>query len=735
MDKYEFNIKVEQIKKMAGRGDYATAMKIADTIDWHRVRNASLLSMIAQIYEKNKEYKEAKDILLLAFERAPIGKRLLYKLTDLALKEGSIAEAEAYYREFCDLAQDDPRQYLLRYLILKAKDAPVDQLIRALETYTGTEVDEKWLYELAELYHTAGMESECVHTCDRIMLLFGLGKYVDKAMDLKLKYAPLNKYQMDLVENRDKYEAKLRAVEEEYSKNLPEQEDYDETEQAKTETGAEENDVEKEIVMKLHEDAASRKLAREISKLSEEEPHTAEVEEDREDLDATRTLDDLQSIRNLRPIQSEAAEPEIPEEELQARQEREREIERQREAIRAAKEREEMEEEALRRAEKERELARQEEEERRIRKQAEIDRERAQQREVNRIAAPEEEDFPELDEKQLPNNLMIEADTDEAGLALALDSLKKLHQELGSRNPVAKISSEKLNQIGISAIAGKLEGKDLVIERAASLTDAVQNELDELMETDRSGMIVVLIDTPKNLEYMHGRNTALASRFQYIGIGSVSQEVSEEAVEEALKRETEAQERAARNAQAETENGETKEEASAPVQETSEASEEEEVIPEEEEEILPAKPGKRRGLFGRRREKEPREYPEEEPAPQEEAPVHPGPVSTPAPAPVTAAEEDDDAEMDPDEFAQYACKYAADIDCCIEGKSLLALYERIEMMEEDDVPLTKKNAVDLIEEAADKAENPSLGKKLTGLFSAKYNKDGYLILHENNFFD
>ena len=199
MDKYEFNIKVEQIKKLVNRGDYDTAMKIADTIDWRRVRNASLLSMIAQIYEKNEEYQEAKDILLLAFERAPIGKRLLYKLADLALKEGNVSEAEAYYREFCDLAPEDSRQYLLRYLILKAKDAPVDQLIRALETYTATEVEEKWIYELAELYHAAGMEDACVRTCDKIMLLFGLGKYVDKAMDLKLQYAPLNKYQICLL--------------------------------------------------------------------------------------------------------------------------------------------------------------------------------------------------------------------------------------------------------------------------------------------------------------------------------------------------------------------------------------------------------------------------------------------------------------------------------------------------------------------------------------------------------
>ncbi len=155
MDKYEFNIKVEQIKKMVNKGDYETAMKIADTIDWRRVRNVNILSMVATIYEKNGEYQEAKDILLLAFERAPIGKRLLFKLAELAIKEGSTREAEDYYREFCDLAPDDPRQYILRYMILGAKGAPVEQLIHTLEQYCGIELDEKWLYELAELYAEA----------------------------------------------------------------------------------------------------------------------------------------------------------------------------------------------------------------------------------------------------------------------------------------------------------------------------------------------------------------------------------------------------------------------------------------------------------------------------------------------------------------------------------------------------------------------------------------------------
>ena len=736
MDKYEFNIKVEQIKKMVSRGDYGTAMKIADTIDWHRVRNASLLSMIAQIYEKNEEYQEAKDILLLAFERAPVGKRLLYKLADLALKDGSTAEAEAYYREFCDLAQDDPRQYLLRYKILKAKKAPVDQLIRALEVYTASEVDEKWLYELADLYHKAGIEDKCVATCDRIMLLFGLGKYVDKAMDLKLQYAPLNKYQMDLVENRDKYEAKLRAVEEEYSGNAPELDDYDE--------GTPDSEASKQVAMQIHEDAQAKKLADEMSRLSEEEGRTAVVEED-DDMGATRTIADLSQVRRG----GQAAAPEVQEEENTIPTGEEREIERQKLAIRAAKEREEMEEEALRRAEEEREAARREEEERRAKKQAEIDRERARRNQVRNIPAPEEEDgeleLESLDDMLDTNNLMIEAETDEEGLSMAVSSLKEIHRELGIKNPVAKISSEKLNKRGISAVADMLAGKDLIIQHAAGLTDAVQNELDDLMEKDRSGMIVVLIDTPENLEALHAHNTSLASKFQYIGSdeNASAQKEADTEMEAALKRSTEKQEQIARdvvNAEQETEEEPEQEDAEALQEEPEyekeetdilEESSEPETDEEDEEEPEPEEyvPPKKAKLFAKQ------EKPQKKAPVTEEEPELPEETASAAEEEVVPEDYDDKEEMDPDEFAQYACKYATEIDCSITGKSLLALYERIEMMEEDEVHLTKAAAVDLIEEAADKAEKKSLGKKIAGLFSPTYTKEGLLILHEKDFFD
>lgn len=698
MDKYEFNIKVEQIKKLVNRGDYATAMKIADTIDWHRVRNANLLTMVAQVYEKNDEYQEAKDILLLAFERAPVGKRLLYKLAELALKDGSVAEAEAYYREFCDLAQEDPRQYLLRYMILKAKEAPIEQLIRALEKYTSTEVDEKWMYELAELYHKAGLEEKCVSTCDTIMLLFGLGKYVDKAMDLKLEYAPLNKYQMDLVENRDKYEAKLRAVEEEYSSNSRQRSVVAEPEEEPAEMLEEE--VDEQVVIRIQEEEQSEKLAKEMARMAEE-PQVAVVEED--EMSDTRMLDDIRSIKEIKPTQrvlDAAAEREAAE--------AEREIERQRAAIRAAKEREEMEEEALRRAEAEREAARREEEERRLRKQAEIDRERALQQQVKVVVSEIDDDELEvesLDDTPDMNHLMIEAESEEEGLALALEALKKIHKELGYKNPVAKISSDKMNKKGISAVADKLAGKDLVVEHAAGLTDAVQNELDDLMEKDKTGMIVVLIDTPANMEGLHAHNASLASKFQYIGADSNASEekMTEAAVEMALKKETEVQEKLAKEVvQAEVE----EEEKPSPKIVAMKMP----VVKEEPEEV------KEEPVYAEEPVEEPEEEYSEEAAEEDE-------------------EYDDEIEMDLDEFAQYACKYASEIDCSITGKSMLALYERIEMMEEDGVRLTKKAAVDLIEEAADKAEKKTLGKKLTSLLSPTYDKEGYLILREKDFFD
>lgn len=746
MDKYEFNIKVEQIKKLVNKGDFETAMKIADTIDWRRVRSTSLLTMISQIYEKNAEYQDAKDILLLAYERAPLGKGLLYKLTDLALRENNIQEAEAYYREFCELSGDDPRQYLLRFLILEAKDAPLEQQINSLERYCQEELDEKWLYHLAELYHQANQADDCVRICDKIMLMFGLGKYVDKAMELKLQYAPLTKYQMDLVENREKYEEKLRAVEEEYKNGTyrkpepegeyldtdepeaelddePENEPEGQPEQAepeekagkpKAETKPADEKVEKaaldeDVVASLHEAQAEEALAKEVSKIKpyDEEEGASEGE--------TRVF---RNLRDLEPAEEKSEEAPI------------HEFEEEEETI------------------------------------------------------VEDWDFePEEEEEEIKesNHLMIEAEDPAAGLAMALDSLKKIHRELGTKHPVAKISGANLSHRGIASVAERLAGKDLVVEHAADLDDLTVEELEELMTQDETGMVVVLIDTQARLEQMHRAYPALAERFQYIGCENQKDDAAKlaQAREEELKRQQAQQEaEAARKRQAEREaeirrQAEKEAEEKRRQQEAAARREEEErakaeaqaLAAKEAEEARKAEEDRRLAEQQReelRRQEEARrdgepEYEDEEDHyekdeyepeddyarggyrddykddykdsykdEREDDEYSNYPEDEPEEKPSKKS-----GDMDVEEFVQYACKYASEIDCSISGKSMLALYERAEMMEEDGEPLTKTSAEDLIEEAADKAEK----KSFSGLFSSKYDKDGLLILKEKHFFD
>lgn len=771
MDKYEFNIRVEQLKKLVNKGDYATAMNIADTIDWRRVRNANLLSLVSSVYEKNHEYHEAKEILLIAFERAPIGKRLLYKLTKLALKDGDIQEAEAYYREFCSMAEEDSRQYILRYLILKAKNAPPEQLVNTLESYTSLELDEKWLYELAEQYSLAGMEKECVETCDKIMLMFGLGKYVDKAMELKVQYAPLNNYQMDLVENRDVYEEKLKAVEqgnyyvedavfdnqgygdapadeeledqeyrpeEEYpeDRNYRPEEEYHQDqnygaeesyaqEQAYAETAAAServsysyhqttpvyrNDVpvipskrirpEEELQAQMKEAEVEEQLAQEMSRLSSDEYVQKESEDS--GLSHTRVLN---NVRELKQDGSDMEKTRV------------------------------------------------------IRNIREIQEARAAYRQ-------EQENNSTLSRSRVerltqPNHLMIEADSPEAGLEIAKQALKKIHLELGTKNPVAKITGAKLNKKGLFAVADKLAGKDLIIEGAADMTSSLLDELNRLMAYDETGIIVVLIDTPSRLENLHNQYPALAAYFECIGSQEEPKYGDEEYTEEEY---------------AEEEYAEPEEEDVRPVSQvipirenTSDdsVSEKEQTVREdfyEEEDSYGEEDSYEEDTdssktYGEESYVEPAEeasyeksYPEDEYEDsyeeesyedesyedesyedefyEEESYEEDSDESY-----AYGAEEqgDPEEEMTIDEFAQYATQYASQIDCSISGKSMLALYERIEIMEEDNIPLTRENAENLIEEAADKAEKPSFGKMIKGVFSSKYDKDGLLILKEEHF--
>lgn len=638
MDKYEFSIKAEQIKKLSGQGDYKTAMQIADTIDWNRVRNANLLSSIAEIYEKNGEYEEAKDILLLAFERAPVGKRFLYKLSELSLSSGAIDDAVEFYREFMDVSPEDPRKFLLQYMILKAKGARAEQLVGPLEQFTETELEEQWLYELAKLYGEAGREDDCVRTCDKMILLFGMGKYVDKAMDLKLHYRPL------------KEEEALRTIV---------KEEYDEEPKA------------------LNQET--------LAKVDSEEGY---LDEDMEE-DAS----ELPKMQQIAPEEENVEQPSFEEEQVSVAEEKQDLQSDDRNSLGEAEPEKANLEEATTKASSEPAV-----------ESASIENE------------PTKGSFPNY-------HMIVEAKTIEEAFHIAVEEIKYFHKEHNLNFKVAKVSADKLNEKGFAVFADKLQERDLIIERAGKLKYSVLDEIEEYILHPKDASSVVLIDEVDHFDRLAEDRPKF---IEYFDIVSDHEEEEDDLLEEVdLEKDSFPEEESAEKAPFDEEGEEDSEEEY--LDEPEDAEEPEEYVPhrpsiferparpytevleeankeneEEEEEILPTVREDRKAI-------------EEDVRPTEKA------ASKSA------------SSMDIEEFADYAINYAKSIDCSITEKGITALYERIQLMEEDGIVLNEESARDLIEDTADQAEKPSIGKKIGSLFRPKYDKDDKLILREEHF--
>ena len=202
MDKYEYKLKTEEMLELMEDGEYRKAAAAADLIDWKRVRNAGMLMNVSDIYEKTKEYQKSYDVMNLAYRRSEGSRKVIYKLCSLAIKTKNIDEAIDYYDEFIQIAPKDPNRHILRYQILRAQRAPIEQQIEALEEFKKAEYIEEWAYELAKLYREAGMMTECLEECDDLILWFSEGKYVYKAMELKMQYKPLSPSQQQKYDHR-----------------------------------------------------------------------------------------------------------------------------------------------------------------------------------------------------------------------------------------------------------------------------------------------------------------------------------------------------------------------------------------------------------------------------------------------------------------------------------------------------------------------------------------------------
>ena len=324
LDKYEYRVKTEQMLEYMGEKSYKKAAEIADSIDWRKVKNAAMLCGASEVYEYNGEYEKSREILFLAYDRAPGSRKIVYRLGTLALKMNDIRESVDCYEEFVAMAPKDPNQYILRYKILKSQKAPLNQQIEALEDFKKAEYVEKWAYELAKLYDAAGMLTECLEECDDLILWFSEGKYVYQAMELKMKYKPLTPLQQEkYIHRNDKPTPAKRKKEPiaEKSEEIAEKKEYVEEEKKAEPFEEEEKEVTSEP--KEEKEALELKEAEEVALEEKEEPKEEEavLEEEEEPKEEEAVLKEEEEPKEEEAVLEEEEEPEEEEAALEMKEE------------------------------------------------------------------------------------------------------------------------------------------------------------------------------------------------------------------------------------------------------------------------------------------------------------------------------------------------------------------------------------------------------------------------------
>lgn len=554
MDKYEYNIKAEQITKLINKRDFSTAAKIADNIDWRRVRNVNMLANVGTVYAEVRRYEDAKELFLMAFERAPISRRLAYKLADVCIRAGQLEEAEQYYEDFVGLAPKDSGRYELQYQLAKRRGEPIGSLIAILQEYKKNDFDEAWSYELARLYHKAGMGQECVQACDEIILWFGEGEYVEKAMELKMLYAPLSPSQQEKYNKR--YQPQMRYVPQEEPKQLP-MEMIQQPEAAEADGQPQEQIPEQPVSVStdLYNTAniqqALAESMKEILQNEEEEPHQeAERAEDAEDVpnmpektDFFGTTRDLRDSRNTpvwNNIPYRPAEPEEPEEtsgeEVPFRIVSSEQAEEQQDGaelpLQEAEESEYAEAAAIpeqrekvypfvkpeiQREEKETPVAKAMEHGKLT---EELQHAFAAFLHINGLEEQLADIFEEAEksggrrETSETGNILIIGDHKSGKTTLATELIKNLSKVACRKNrKIAKISGDRLNSKGIHETIARLAGADLLVERAGEMNQVTVEALIEAMGGRTGGMLVVLEDTKEGMARLIAENPAIEERF------------------------------------------------------------------------------------------------------------------------------------------------------------------------------------------------------------------------------
>jgi len=726
VEKSLYNMKAEKIQRQVKQGDYETAAKICDGIDWTQISSVRMLSLVSSVYEHVGQYERAIDILVQAYEEAPVGRRFLYKLTELAIAAGNIKEAEEYYKNYLQEAPDDNQRYILRYEIAEAKGEPLDKKITILEAYKRNEFDEKWSCRLAELYDQLGNGTMCVKICDELILWFGVGPYVDRALELKEKYQPLTAAQLDHRDNKAFYEDNLRKV----------QEQSQSAEAYSASARKEEQEELPKVTLSGPEMGVPIASFDQSAFLPDEEPPTDSY------LDQTRRvngLDDLSKTRIFEKI------PDGIEEQLFKTVY----APEQTQAIPTISEQEEVIPQT-------------------------IPTDDGEQLTFNFAMDDDKgEPLPGINltsdaepEKYFDTLCYVSGDSPDVAMEQAVALIENGHRIMRTdMKGIAKISASKLNQRGLISSLESLAGRDIIVLGASGLSEAIITEIKKVNSGLETGKIIILADSPSGIISIKERMTSnkVGSAYDFSVEHTVREEIPMEK-EFATPAEPEVQE------EEPTFNFALEKEYDAPQMDFSED------IPAEEGDTVEAEP-----VIAISPEPAPAPVVEPVPEPKVEA-AEPAPVEeenefgfsmeevenrTPLHASLDESENhsatkhehhhehqreekkdvekkeepktveaakapesyNEDGGVTPEEFVKYIYDYMKKIDCVPEEGGEEDMLDYAIMLAERGEYLDEVLAEEVTEEAADNAESHSLGN----MFHSRYDKDGCLILRAKHF--
>ena len=555
MDKYEYNVRVEQISKLVREKDYKTAAKISDGIDWRRVRNVSTLTMIGEVYEGCRRYEDAKEILLMAYEKASIGRRLAYRLTELCIKSNDFEGAKKYYEDFVNLSPNDNRKYELLYEINKKQGVPVAKRVAILEEYAKNDVDERWGLELANCYYEAGMHDKCIKQCDELFLWFGEGEYVVKALELKEMLAPLTEKQLGVknaaqgaakepvkeIVPRDKAKTvnklKRRAARKAKSASKPVEKQSGEQENTGydlAETSAETKDIRKE------QEFIKNVLDKEDAEPALDEPVKEEQNDWMEEYDdqiiGQMTIEELLAAyereNGINTDSEEDKEVNVKEADITAAADKSAEAVDREIGEEATDEGETFSDNAEVYVDDISEAV------------SRVTGEMIEEQEdnvysKNTLTAQQKEIFKQFlymrgMEEQLINvfwsiaehrgdmhrsadgNLLVVGDYKSGKTTLAINVIKEINTIRRRFNRrIAKISGERLNNKGIRETLSQISDSDLLIEHAGRMSKATLQGLLQFMSGETGGMLVIFEDTKEAMEYILTQVPEARTYFNY----------------------------------------------------------------------------------------------------------------------------------------------------------------------------------------------------------------------------